>query len=518
MAHTQPTTLRQLVTRSDNHPALVVPESGASLSYAALQRALDQAAGRLSSLGVREGDRVALVAANGPALVIAFLAIAARGAAAAPLNPALGVPEMIAELDDLAVSRLLHDGSAAAASAAAAATVPAHIIGMADAALHIDGQPGDPQAPDASQDASQGAGALALLLHTSGTTSKPKTVPIRQRNLVASTGAVAGTYNLTGEDVTICVMPLFHVHGLVATVLATLSTGGTVILPRFRPSAFWDDAARLGATWYTAVPTIHSRLLTRALELPRPPAHRLRFVRSCSAPLPTVLWRDYEGAIGVPLVEAYGMTEAAHQMASNPLPPGERRPGTVGHGTGTEIAALDDNWQPVPAGTNGEVAVRGPSVVDEYLGNQQATADAFRHGWFRTGDVGTLSEDGYLTLVGRVKELINRAGEKISPYEVEDVLLTHPAVAEAAAYPVPDERYGEQVGVVVVLKGEATPKEIAGHCAGRLAAFKRPAKVTILNEIPKGPTGKIQRRTLAGLVDGPTDGPADGQADGQAAR
>ena len=495
MTVTNPAILRQLVTRSDNHPALVVPESGTSVSYAALQRALDQAAGRLAALGVREGDRVALVAANGPALVVAFLAVAARGAAAAPLNPALGVAELDAELDDLRVSRLLHDGAAAAAAAAAGANVPASTFGLTDGLLYIDGQAGNPLG-DAGD-----PGALALLLHTSGTTSKPKTVPIRQRNLVASTGAVTRTYGLTGDDVTMCVMPLFHVHGLVATVLATLSTGGTVVLPRFRPSAFWDDAAGHGVTWYTAVPTIHARLLTQAAQGSGPPRHRLRFARSCSAPLPTVLWQRFEETVGVPLVEAYGMTEAAHQMASNPLPPGERRPGTVGRATGIEIAALDDDWQPVPAGERGEVAVRGPSVVDQYLDNPAATTASFRDGWFRTGDVGTLSADGYLTLVGRVKELINRAGEKISPYEVEDVLLTHPAVAEAAAYPVPDEKYGEQVGVVVVLRSEVTPRDLIAHCADRLAAFKRPARVTVLPEIPKGPTGKIQRRNLAALVD-----------------
>ena len=495
MTVADPSTLRRLVGRSDDHPALVVPDSGASLSYGALQRALDAAAGRLAALGVREGDRVALVAANGPALVVAFLALAANGAAAAPLNPALGIAELTAELDDLRTSRLLHDGSAAAAAAAAAMDVPASAFEMRDGLLHVDGLPGDRRAADGDPD------ALALLLHTSGTTSKPKTVPIRQRNLVASTAAVARTYELTGDDVTMCVMPLFHVHGLVATVLATLSTGGTVVLPRFRPSVFWDDVATHGATWYTAVPTIHARLLTRALELPATPASRLRFVRSCSAPLPAVLWHRYEEAIGVPLVEAYGMTEAAHQMASNPLPPGERRPGTVGLATGIEIATLDEDWRQVPAGLDGEVAVRGPSVVDAYLDNPAATAASFRAGWFRTGDVGKLSTDGYLTLVGRVKELINRAGEKISPYEVEDVLLAHPAVAEAAAYPVPDEKYGEQVGVVVVLHGEVTPKELLAYCAQRLAAFKRPVKVTILPDIPKGPTGKIQRRNMAGLVE-----------------
>jgi acyl-CoA synthetase (AMP-forming)/AMP-acid ligase II len=495
MAVSNPVSLRRLITRSDSHPALVVPESGAALSYAALQRALDHATGRLTALGVREGDRVALAAANGPALIVAFLAVVAGGAAAAPLNPALSEGELVAELDDLGVSRLLHDGAASAVAAAARSNVPASAIGLTDALLHVDGDAGQ------ALEVAGGPDALALLLHTSGTTSKPKTVPIRQRNLVASTAAVAGTYGLTGDDVTMCVMPLFHVHGLVATVLATLSTGGTVVLPRFRPSAFWDDAARYGATWYTAVPTIHARLLDQAQKMPAGPGHPLRFVRSCSAPLPSVLWQRYEETVGVPLVEAYGMTEAAHQMASNPLPPAERRPGTVGLPTGTEITVLDDRWRPVRPGGEGEVAVRGPSVVEEYLGNPAATAAAFRDGWFRTGDVGKLSPDGYLTLVGRVKELINRAGEKISPYEVEDVLLAHPAVAEAAAYPVPDEKYGEQVGVVIVLRGEATPRELTAYCAERLAAFKRPARVTILPEIPKGPTGKIQRRNLAALVD-----------------
>src|ERR1700685_2549385 len=341
MTASNPASLRRLIARSDSHPALVVPESGAALSYAALQRALDRAAGRLATLGVREGERVALVAANGPALIVAFLAVVASGAAAAPLNPALTEAELSAELDDLRVSRVLHDGAAKAIAAAAQSNVPASVIDMVDALLHIDGAAGeaidDVGRPD----------ALALLLHTSGTTSKPKTVPIRQRNLAASTAAVAGTYALDGDDVTACVMPLFHVHGLVATVLATLSTGGTVLLPRFRPSTFWNDTAQPPVTWYTAVPTIHARLLTRAQELGGARDHRLRFVRSCSAPLPTALWRSYEETVGVPLVEAYGMTEAAHQMASNPLPPRERRPGTVGQGTGTEVVALDDDWRPV---------------------------------------------------------------------------------------------------------------------------------------------------------------------------
>jgi acyl-CoA synthetase (AMP-forming)/AMP-acid ligase II len=344
--------------------------------------------------------------------------------------------------------------------------------------------------------------SIALLLHTSGTTSRPKTVPIRQRNLVASTQGVIETYGLSESDTSMCVMPLFHVHGLVAAVLATLATGGIVVVPgRFRASSFWDDVVRYRATWYTAVPTIHSLVLDRAVQSPDLPPHELRFVRSCSAPLPAVLWMRYEEAIRAPLVEAYGMTEAAHQMASNPLPPAERRPGTVGRATGVELAILDDDWRPVAAGERGEVAVRGRSVVDGYLDNPEANVASFRDGWFRTGDVGSLSSDGYLTLVGRVKELINRGGEKISPYEIEDVLLTHPAVREAAAYPVPDKKYGEQVGVVIVPNGEVTGEELTGYCRGRLAEFKVPTRVTILPQIPKGPTGKVQRLTLSALID-----------------
>jgi oxalate---CoA ligase len=502
MTAAEPTTLRALIRRSDGHAALVVPESGTSLSYSALQRSLDRAAGRLAALGVGEGDRVALVLGNGPALIAAFLAIGALGAAAAPLNPALGAAELTSELQDLRASRLLHDGTAHAVTAAAAAAVPASVISFEDGLLEIDGRADGGGRAGGQVDAASDPDALGLLLHTSGTTSKPKTVPIRQRNLVASTAAVEATYGLNADDVTMCVMPLFHVHGLVASVLATLSGGGTVVVSRLRPSTFWDDAARHGATWYTAVPTIHSRLLAGFLERSVRGGHRLRFARSCSAPLPGVLWQRYEEAVGVPLVEAYGMTEAAHQMASNPLPPGERRPGTVGRATGVSLAVLDEDWRPVPPGEQGEVSVRGPSVVDRYLDNPEATAAAFRDGWFRTGDIGTLSADGYLTLMGRVKELINRAGEKISPYEVEDVLLSHPAVADAAVYPVPDETYGEQVGAVVVLGRDATLAELAAHCAERLAAFKRPVRVTILPEIPKGPTGKVQRRNLAALVNG----------------
>jgi acyl-CoA synthetase (AMP-forming)/AMP-acid ligase II len=248
------------------------------------------------------------------------------------------------------------------------------------------------------------------------------------------------------------------------------------------------------------VPTIHQILVARDRDGAARPPHALRFARSCSSALAPALMAEFEDRIGVPLVEAYGMTEAAHQMASNPLPPGERRGGTVGLPTGTEIAILDDDWRLLPALAVGEVAVRGPGVVDGYRANPEANAASFRDGWFRTGDSGSLDADGYLGLAGRIKELINRGGEKISPHEVEDVLLRHAAVAEAVAFALPDTKYGETVGAVVVLRAEAAEDALRAHCAERLAGFKVPVRIVAMDAIPKGPTGKLQRRRMAELI------------------
>ncbi len=498
MPEADATTLRGLLRGRAERPALVVPDRAGAISYGELDRAIDDAAARLRGLGVRAGDRVAICFGNGPEVVALFLAIASCGAAAAPLNPALGPRELRGEIEDLAVGWVLHDATSTEklAEAAAGTDVRLHAAMYAAGGIEIDGAPS--ATPDAGDEAS-----IALLLHTSGTTSRPKTVPLRQRNLVASARTVGESYDLSPADVSLCVMPLFHVHGLVASVLATFATGGTVVVPpRFSASSFWDDVRTYGATWYSAVPTIHAIALQKAREHAGSFEHGLRFVRSCSAPLPPATWEAFEATVRVPFVEAYGMTEAAHQMATNPLPPRERRAGTVGVATGVEVAALDDGWRPVPAGERGEVSVRGVSVVDGYLDNPEANASSFRDGWFRTGDVGTITTDGYVTLVGRIKELINRGGEKISPYEVEAVLLMHPAVREAAAYPVPDEKYGEQVGVVVVVDGPVDSAELTRHCEAHLVAFKIPAKLSVLPEIPKGPTGKVQRRNLASLVDG----------------
>jgi acyl-CoA synthetase (AMP-forming)/AMP-acid ligase II len=333
-----------------------------------------------------------------------------------------------------------------------------------------------------------------LLLHTSGTTSRPKQVPLLQQNLTAQARSIATHYALTESDVSYCAMPLFHVHGLVASTLAQLAAGGTVVVPRrFSPRRFHAQAADHGVTWLSAGPTLHQMILEHATG----PLPVLRFLRSCSSALPVQLMQEAEDRYGVPMVEAYGMTEATHQMTSNPLPPASRRPGSVGVEAGAEVRIVDAAGADVPAGATGEVAVRGRGLTPGYLNNPEANAEAFVDGWFRTGDLGSVDGDGYLALVGRLKEMILRGGENIAPAEVEDVLRAHPAVIDAACFGVPDEKYGELVGAAVSLNADTDADALTAHCLDRLAAFKVPNVIHILDEVPRTATGKLQRRRIA---------------------
>jgi oxalate---CoA ligase len=336
-----------------------------------------------------------------------------------------------------------------------------------------------------------------LFLHTSGTTSRPKGVPLTHGNLMASITNIAATYQLTPRDRSPIVMPLFHVHGLIGATLSTLYTGGAVVVPaRFSAGTFWQTASRYDVTWYSAVPTIHQILLGRA-DQDNAPRGGLRFIRSCSSALAPSVFHQMEERFGAPVLEAYGMTEAAHQMASNPLPPGPRKPGFVGKGTVVDIVIRDDQGRALPAGAQGEVTIRGHNVMHGYMNNPEANQSAFWHGYFRTGDQGVLDESGYLALTGRLKELINRGGEKISPLEVDAALLEHHAVAEAVSFAAPDAKYGEEVHAAVVLKGTATPAEIQAHCQTRLADFKVPKVIHITEAVPRTATGKVQRRHVA---------------------
>ena len=498
-----------LATGAADAPAIGAP-SRRTLTHGELRELVATTAARLQALGAKHGDRIAIVLANGAEMATCFLSVASC-ACAAPLNPGYREDEFRFYLGDLGARLLvvMRGADSPARTAAQALGIP-----IVELVPEVDGPAGRFQlathqgnglavagAEAASVGAAAGPEDVALLLHTSGTTARPKLVPLTQRNLCASADAVSRTLALDPADRALGIMPLFHIHGLVAGLLAPLAAGSSVFCaPGFDALKFfaWMDEWR--PTWYSAVPTMHQAILARAgrnEDIVR--RNRLRLLRSSSSAIPPSVAEQLEAVFGAPLVEAYGMTEAAHQMASNPLPPAPRKPGSVGLPAGAQIALLDAAGSLLPRGTTGEIAVRGPGVTAGYLGNPAANAAAFAEGWFRTGDQGYMDADGYLFVTGRLKEIINRGGEKISPREVEEALLAHPGVVQAVAFAIPHARLGEEVGAAVVLADGAasTDAEIRAFVATHLADFKVPARLLILGEIPKGPTGKPQRIGLA---------------------
>jgi acyl-CoA synthetase (AMP-forming)/AMP-acid ligase II len=483
-----------------DHPALVVPDR-VSLSYSRLRELTEEAAHLLASHGIRRGERVAMVYPNGPEAILLFLA-ASMVATACPLNPAYKEDEFRFYLEDVGARFLLvPPGEAQAARRAlphGGTVIEADLD--RDGRLQIDGAGAGTRKGSLEPSL---ASDIGLVLHTSGTTSRPKKVPLRHENLVASVDNIIATYELGPEDVSLCIMPLFHVHGLVASALATFGSGGTVVAPdRFSPLGFWPLMQAHRPTWFTASPTPHQLVLARLHEDRPSGTERLRFVRSCSAALSPAQMALMEQRFGVAVLEAYGMTEASHQMSSNPLPPAPRFAGSVGPGTGVEIAVFDEAGASLPVGSAGEVVIRGRNVMHGYENNPQANAEAFVDGWFRTGDQGTLDGAGYLRLISRIKELINRGGEKIAPREIDEVLEGHPSVKEAVAFGVPHPTWGEEVEAAVVLAAPATEKELLAYSRERLADFKVPKRLHFVESIPRTPTGKVQRRFVAEQVIG----------------
>jgi len=476
---------------------VAVHSLSAAITYQDLADQVDDLAGQLTKLGLGKGDRIAMALPNGPEVIAAFLAASTVGTAA-PLNPSYTQDEFKFYLGDTGARALILPKNNS--DEARAAAIEGKIL-IIDVSIDESGRVRFSADGRLKGNAATTTDDFALILHTSGTTSRPKRVPLSHANLLTSARNIANTYQLTGEDVSLCVMPLFHVHGLVASTLATFATGGTVVVPpKFNPLSFWSTVRDRRATWYSAVPTIHQVLLSRAKGARPAGAEQLRFIRSCSASLSPQLMSEMETTFGAPVLEAYGMTEAAHQMASNPLPPFERKPGSVGRGTAVEIAILDKAANLLSPGAVGEVSIRGLNVFSGYEGNAEANAESFSNGWFRTGDQGMLDDSGYLTLVGRIKELINRGGEKISPREIDETLVRHPSVAEACCFGIPDRVYGEGVAAAVVLKDTATEKDLIAHCRSSLSDFKCPTKIYILDSIPRTATGKIQRRNVAAAI------------------
>ncbi|KAK1256845.1 4-coumarate--CoA ligase-like 10 [Acorus gramineus] len=477
------------------------------LTHSRLHDLVEEAARLLISHGVRHGDVIALTFPNTVEFVIMFLAVIRTRAVAAPLNSAYTAEEFDFYLSDSGSTLLITsvEGNGAAQAAAAKLCIPHATASLPDPSLPISlSLPARPSGPVELGPAHHNEPSdVALFLHTSGTTSRPKGVPLTQLNLAASVKNIRSVYRLTESDSTVLVLPLFHVHGLIAGLLSSLSAGSAVTLPssgRFSASSFWPDMLAYGATWYTAVPTIHQILLDRHFNSPEKAYPKLRFIRSCSASLAPAILSRMEEAFGAPVLEAYAMTEAAHLMASNPLPEdGPHKAGSVGRPVGQEMAVLDESGSQLPPNVPGEVCVRGPNVTKGYKHNPEANKAGFRFGWFHTGDTGFMDQDGFLHLVGRIKELINRGGEKISPIEVDAVLLSHPDVAQGVAFGVPDDKYGEEINCAVIPRegAEVEEGEIVRYCKKNLASFKVPKRVFITNELPKTATGKIQRRLVA---------------------
>jgi acyl-CoA synthetase (AMP-forming)/AMP-acid ligase II/acyl carrier protein len=472
-------------------------------SYRQLSRHLEAVALQLNRLGFQRGDRVAVVLPNGPEMATAFLASSSI-CTCAPLNPAYQVDEFTFSMKDLHVKALL-----TSYEADHPARQVADNLGIPVLFLHPDEKIAGLFNISSSLPVDEGLSEpvlarledIAIVLHTSGTTSRPKIVPLTHRNVFYSAHNIADTYALLSSDRCLNMMPLFHIHGLMGSLSASLMAGASVICAAgFTPNQVLDWLSDLGPTWYTAVPTIHQAILDQVQRHAGELQTRLRFIRSCSSSLPLQVGRNLEIAFGVPVLEAYGMTEAAHQMASNPLPPKVHKFGSVGLPTGTtNISIMDEKGNNLPKNTVGEICIRGENLMTGYENNPAANIASFSNGWLRTGDQGLIDDDGYLFIQGRLKELINRGGEKISPREIDEVLLTHPAVKQAIAFAIPHPSLGEDVAAAIVLQEGCTisPQELRQFAASHLVDFKVPRQIIFVAEIPKGPTGKVQRIGLS---------------------
>lgn len=501
-------TLKSAINGAGSSVAVIVPSKPAPLtvSYQDLLAECSSFQRKLAAIGITHTSPVSIAVVNSYEFIVSFLATSWQRAVAAPLNPAYKQGEFEFYIEDIKsalvlVPRGAYEANAPSVKAAKRfnATIAECYWDAAKKEVALDVKDlGQLKGAKKSAVLEPQPDDVGLVLHTSGTTSRPKVVPLTHRNLTRTMKNIQNTYQMTAKDRTMLVMPLFHVHGLLCALLAPLYSGGSMIVPpKFSASDFWQDFITHGANWYTAVPTIHQILLKGPAPTPLP---KIRFIRSCSSPLSPTVFYQLEEKFGAPVLEAYAMTEAAHQMTSNPPPPAKRKPGTVGLGQGVEVKILDDAGDELPQGSAGEICIKGENITKGYLNNAAANADAFtKTGYFRTGDQGKKDEDGYIVITGRLKELINKGGEKISPIELDNVLACHPAIAEVVSFAVPDELYGQEIAVAVVVKPGAslTQDGLKTWASEKLAKFKIPKKIYFTEVMPKTATGKIQRRIVA---------------------
>src|SRR6266850_1871596 len=483
-----------------------------TITYGQLDTLVRSAIAQMSRIGLKRGHTIALLSNNSVEFVVGLLALLFSGARVAPVNPALTSNELTTRLAQLSAAALLvtrHLANKPGFGNSIPTSLSYWIMELegsgSSAEVRIVHKEGPTHAPGATTEPRVTEGDdIALLMFTGGTTGAPKLVPLTHHNIAASIEHISSGYALSPDDATLLVMPLFHGHGLIGGLLSTLASGGSAYVPstgEFSAHMFWQDVVRLGVTWYTAVPTIHRILLNRAAhEYPKSSPVPLRFIRSCSAPLDDELAAATTATFRAPMISAYGMTETCHQLSSNPLPVnGPNKTSSVGLATGVEIRIVDENGRDVPSGSVGEIWVRGATVTSGYLNNPEANAASFVDAWYRSGDLGSKDEDGYIFLGGRLKEMINRGGEKISPQDVDEVLLSHPKVLEAASFGEADKLYGENVEAAVILRPgmQATESELQDYCRTRLSAFEVPQRIHIVANFPRTAKGSTDRNALA---------------------
>jgi acyl-CoA synthetase (AMP-forming)/AMP-acid ligase II len=472
------------------------PESGRALTFAQLARSCLQVQALLRAQGSLPGDTVSVVMPNGLATLQLLLGAMAGGWCVNPVNLLSG-PEQLRHVLAHSDCRLVFvsppwEGAVRAALAGVAREVAVLVLDAQMDAWPQAAQPVDARAPPDKD-------ALALLMYTSGTTGLPKGVMLSHANLAANARAINAEHDLGCEDRVLAVLPLYHINALVVTLLAPLAAGGSLVLPyRFSATRFWAQALQHGCTWINLVPTMISYLLEGA-PAQRPQLQGIRFCRSASAPLAVERLRAFEARFGIGVIETMGLTECAAPAFSNPLQSDQRRAGSVGRASGCEACVLGPDLRPLADGQTGEIALRGPNVMRGYYKDEAASRAAFTpQGWLLTGDLGRREADGFYFVTGRIKELIIKGGENIAPREIDEALLRHPAVLDAAAVGIPDRHYGQEIMACVVRREGLAVNEadLRAFCIEQLGAFKTPSVIRFVHELPRGPSGKVQRLKL----------------------
>ena len=491
-------TIRNMINQQNDDLIFLTSEKNEKLSYGEFKIFNEKISRQLAATNIINSDRAAIVLPNGPLMASSFLSISSY-MSAAPLNPSYKQEEFEFYLDDLKPKFLLVEPNSKSLAVIAAKNLNIPVFEMKIS----DNQPlGTFELFDKETDyKNPNDYDEALVLHTSGTTSRPKIVPLSNLNIFTSAVNISKSLKLTADDHCLNIMPLFHIHGLIAVLSASAKVGASVCASNgFNALKFLDLAETQNITWYSGVPTMHQAILLRAQKnSDKAKKLNLRFIRSSSASLPPAIFEQLNDIFQTPVIEAYGMTEATHQMASNPLPPAIQKPGLVGMPAGPEICIMNDKNEKLSQGEIGEICIKGDNVTNGYENNPEANKQSFINDWFRTGDEGFFDEDGYLKISGRLKEIINKGGEKISPLEVDNILMDFPPIDQALCFGYKDKMLGEDIAVAIKLKENksCTEDDIKSYANEKLAKFKIPKKIFIVEDIPKGATGKLQRIGLA---------------------